>query len=128
MPDGSDLKSRSFGYLTIFLFLLGLFMLALGFGTYYFSGRDQAEVRIISAENYSEHEIDGVALGARDGELVDVNSAKREALEELPGVGVITAEKIIAGRPYSSVDELLIKKAVGRATFEKIRNLVVAGE
>ena len=37
-----------------------------------------------------------------------------------------SAEKIIASRPYGSVEELLTKKAVGKATYEKIKDLVSA--
>jgi competence protein ComEA len=41
--------------------------------------------------------------------LIDLNTASRNELETLPGIGKISADKIIAGRPYNSVDEL--KKA-----------------
>ncbi|OGD88203.1 hypothetical protein A3D04_04055 [Candidatus Curtissbacteria bacterium RIFCSPHIGHO2_02_FULL_40_16b] len=56
--------------------------------------------------------------------LINVNTASEAQLDTLPGVGPVTAGKIIASRPYSSVEELLSKKAVGRATFDKIKDLV----
>jgi competence protein ComEA len=64
---------------------------------------------------------------ATGGELIDVNTATQKELEALPGVGEVTAGKIIAGRPYASVDDLA-KAGVGPTTLEKIRPLVTVGE
>jgi competence protein ComEA len=59
----------------------------------------------------------------RPGERLDLNRATEDELLELPGVGAVTAEKIVAGRPYSSVDDLA-KAGVSAKTLEKIRTLV----
>ncbi len=56
--------------------------------------------------------------------IINVNTASEAQLDTLPGVGPVTAGKIIASRPYSSPEELLSKKAVGSATFEKIKDLI----
>ncbi len=56
--------------------------------------------------------------------LVNLNSASEKDLEDLPGVGPATAKKIIAGRPYSSVDGLA-KTGVSAATIKKITPLVM---
>lgn len=56
--------------------------------------------------------------------LVSINSASGTELESLPAIGPVTAGKIIDGRPYGSVQELLSRKIVGKATFEKIRDLI----
>jgi len=57
-------------------------------------------------------------------DLININTAALEELDQLPGVGKVTAEKIIRGRPYQSVDQLLNNKIVGKSVFEKIKNLI----
>lgn len=57
-------------------------------------------------------------------QLINVNSATIEELDALPGVGQVTGNKIIINRPYSTIDELLIKKVVNKGVFEKIKDLI----
>jgi len=57
---------------------------------------------------------------------IDINSASKEDLQTLPGVGEATAEKIIDGRPYKTKAELLSKKIVTRSVYSKIRAKVIA--
>ena len=61
----------------------------------------------------------GVTIGK-----VNINNASQSDLEVLPGVGPVTAGKIISGRPYQTIDELKSKKVVGKAVFEKIKDLI----
>lgn len=56
--------------------------------------------------------------------LININTASEEGLDSLPGVGPATAKKIIVGRPYKDVNELVDKKAVGQSVFEKIKEKV----
>jgi len=55
---------------------------------------------------------------------ININQATAEELETLPGIGKITAQKIIKNRPYQTIDELLTKKVIGKSTFEKIKDLI----
>ena len=57
---------------------------------------------------------------------VDINNATQKELEDLPGVGAATAKKIIAGRPYTSADDLA-KSGVPKNTIAKITPLVTVG-
>lgn len=63
-------------------------------------------------------------LGGGSQGQVSINSASSSELEALPGIGPVTASKIISLRPYSSVEELLTKKAVGKSVFEKIKDSI----
>lgn len=71
-----------------------------------------------SSENLSEEITDD------NTELVNINTASAEELEALPGIGEVTAAKIIDNRPYGTIQELLEKKVVGNSTFEKIKDKI----
>ena len=58
---------------------------------------------------------------------IDLNTASKEQLMDIPGIGPKIAEKIIEGRPYRSVDDLLKIPGIGEKTLEKIRPCVTVG-
>lgn len=55
---------------------------------------------------------------------VNINTSSAGELEGLPGVGPVTAGKIISGRPYQTIEDLKTKKIVGNALFEKIKDRI----
>jgi DNA uptake protein ComE-like DNA-binding protein len=65
--------------------------------------------------------------GSADSTKVDLNTGSQSQLEALPGVGPATAKKIIAGRPYSSVDDLG-KAGVQPKTINGIKPMVVVAD
>ncbi len=59
-------------------------------------------------------------------ELMDINSATEAQLKTLSGIGDAYAKKIIAGRPYANKTQLVSRKIVPEATYQKIEQLIIA--
>jgi len=61
-----------------------------------------------------------------NGQPVDLNSASKKDLAALPGIGPDYAQTIIDARPFSSKEDLLKKKVIPQATYDKIQDRVTA--
>ena len=58
--------------------------------------------------------------------LLDINSASRDELKALKGVGDKRADDIIKGRPYTGKDELVQKKIIPQAVYNGIKDKIIA--
>lgn len=69
----------------------------------------------------------GKAGNTINGNVINLNTATEAQLDTLPGVGTVTAGKIVAGRPYQTISQLVEKHIVGQSEYAKIKDLVTIG-
>jgi competence protein ComEA len=65
-------------------------------------------------------------MAASASEKLDINSATKDQLEALPGIGKAYSQKIIDGRPYNSKRDLLTRKIVPQKTYDGIQEKIIA--
>ena len=68
----------------------------------------------------------GAKAAASSADLMDINSATKDQLASLPGIGDVYSQKIIDGRPYKAKSDLVQKKVLPQATYNKIKGMIIA--
>jgi competence protein ComEA len=64
--------------------------------------------------------------GDKKKALIDINTASEDELKSLPGIGDAYSKKIVDNRPYKRKDEIVRKAGVPKATYEKIKDQIIA--
>jgi DNA uptake protein ComE-like DNA-binding protein len=71
--------------------------------------------------------VEGVKEGLRSDKAVDINTASREDLLNLPGLTQREADRIIAERPFKSAHELVARHLISESEYAKISDRIIAG-
>ena len=66
------------------------------------------------------------AASQQKAELIDINTATADQLKAIPGIGDAYSAKIVSGRPYKTKNELVQKKILPQAVYNKVKDRIIA--
>lgn len=84
---------------------------------------DGAKIYIPKLGENAENLVSGSSFSTA---LININTASEKELDTLPGIGSVTANKIISGRPYLSINDLIDKNIVSSKVFTQIKEKITA--
>jgi competence protein ComEA len=88
--------------------------------------REKTAQATAEAKSDAKAVADGLREGWNRNQTVDLNSASKEQLVSLPGMTSAEADRVIAGRPYAEPGELVTRRIVAKAEYDKIADRVTA--
>jgi DNA uptake protein ComE-like DNA-binding protein len=88
--------------------------------------REKTAEATAQAKSDAKAVADGIREGWNRNQTVDLNSASKEQLTSLPGVSSSEADRVIAGRPYSEPSDLVTRRIMPKAEYDKIADRVTA--
>ena len=88
--------------------------------------REKTAQATAEAKSDAKAVADGIREGWNRNQAVDLNSASKEQLVSLPGMTSAEADRVIAGRPYGEPGELVTRRIVPKAEYDKIADRVTA--
>jgi competence protein ComEA len=112
---------------TRFLSALLAVMLMASFGYAQAAGAASASDQSSKTSSKSKNSSSSATTGKTSASAkVDINSARKDQRDALPGIGDAYAQKIVDGRPYNAKNDLVRKKIIPQSTYDGIKDQIIA--
>lgn len=85
---------------------------------------NMAQKVVDGSKIYIPFKNESATSGIKTASQININLASEEELEKLPGIGAVTASKVVAARPFTKIEDLLTKKVISKSVFEKIKQQI----
>jgi len=108
--------------------LIALLMIAsLGYAQAAGSASDSSsQTSAKSSKSKKSASTDAAASKTSKSARLDINTASKEELSRLPGIGDALSQKIIDGRPYNAKNDLVRRKVIPQSTYDGIKDQIIA--